>query len=214
MVLTLHMEHLPLWRTAAQDHIVVWGWLTIPSSSSSWSPSTIIIIFMNSHALSHCGLGTVIIIALWDDWEKYYQFQEPYLHDHLKVQELDKHWSKSQQFVVNCGLIEKMILLQICLKMKERPHQNVTAMISFFCQEWKRWLAIRAHFKFSSWTWDWWRWWWWSLGIRTTYFCHTSFFEREFIFAPDFTSSGFAPNFLCFSIFVLKMKKKKLPNLP
>ena len=46
---------------------------------------------MNSHALSHCGLGTIIIIALWDDSEKYYQFREPYLHDHLKVQELDTH---------------------------------------------------------------------------------------------------------------------------
>ena len=82
---------------------MVWGRLTIPSPS--WLPSTITIIFINSHARSHYGLGTIIIIILWEDWEKHYQFQEPCLQNHLKVLELDKHGSKSQQFFVNCELL-------------------------------------------------------------------------------------------------------------
>ena len=163
-----------------QDHIMVWGRLTIPSSPSSWSPFTIIITFMNSHALSHYGLGTIIIIALWDDWEKYYQFQEPYHHYHLKVQELDTHWSKSRFFLSIVSWSRKRLNLNFLWKWK-RGHSRMWQQWFLFLPGMEALIghqSIRAHFKFSSWTWDWRRWWWWSLGIRTTYFCHTSFYEK------------------------------------
>ena len=140
MVLTLHVEHLSLWRTTTQDHIMVWGWLTIPSPS--WLPSTIIIIFMNSHPRSHYGLGMTIIIALW---EKHYQFQEPYLHDHLKVQvkSLINIDPNPNNFLSIVSWSRKWCKFKLVWKW-EKGHNRMWQQWFLFCQEWKRWLAIRA----------------------------------------------------------------------
>ena len=100
-----------------------------------------------------------------------------------------------------------MMQLQICLKMKERPHQNVAAMISFFARNGSADWPPELISNFLH-----------GLGIGgggggdhlelEPHIFATLHFTKV---TPDFIS-GFAPNFLCFFKLVLKINIARIAN--